>query len=672
MNAVAEVPRCHAAKPRRLLPAWLTAGLLAAFQPHALANQDLTELSLEQLMDVSIVSASRFSQRIAEVPSAVTLITRAEIQQHGWRTLADVLRSVRGFYIHGDRDYEFVGVRGFARPQDYNSRLLLLIDGHRTNDVMYDQAYIGTDALLDIDLVDRIEIVRGPGSSVYGGNAVFGVVNLITRTAAQINGAELGVRLSSFNTHEGRATMGKRFDNGMELLASVSGMDSRGPSLYFPEFDAPGTNFGRTSGTDFDRNSRFFARLSQEGLSLTAAVSRRNQGVPTGVDGAVFNDPTNANEDSQAFVALGYTRDVSDRTQVSGRLFWADYKSRSPGNFGAPPVLNQDNARGTWWGAETKLVTDLSARHKLVAGIEYQRNYRQTQSNHDVDPYQLYLDDSRHSQRVGVFAQDEFQWTKSLKLSLGARYDKLTAQQGQFSPRLGLVYGSFPQTVWKLLYGTSFRAPNVYESHYSFPGTQIANPALLPEKIKTWEAGVEHYLTRQTRLLATAYVYRIDKLINQTVETVSGLLQYQNTEAVTARGLELEGEHQWDNGTRLRASLDLQRTRDMQGEQLTNSPRTVVKANLSAPLPWWSLRLGAESQWLASRKSEAGTVPGYGVANLTLLRPMEKGGWELSASLFNLFDRRYADPAAFDPAVPARDRLEQDGRTVRVKAVYHF
>lgn len=417
-------------RPRRRLNACLVAVLFAGVQTSAIGAQDLAELSLEQLLDIPIVSASRFAQKVSEAPAAVTVITRDEIRQYGWRTLAEALRGVRGFYIHGDRDYDFVGVRGFARPQDYNSRLLLLIDGLRTNDVVYDQAYIGSDALLDLDLVDHIEIVRGPGSSVYGGNALFGVVNIITRTAAQISGVELGARYSSFNTKEGRATLGKRLDNGVELLASVSGMDSRGPNLYFPEFDAPETNYGRTAGTDFDRSGRFFARLSQDGLSLSAAASRRNEGVPTGLDGSVFGDPINANADYQAFMNLAYSRSLGERSELSGRLFWADYTSRAPSRFGDPPVLNHDDGRGTWWGAEIKLLSDLSARHKLVAGFEYQRNYRQEQSSHDDNPYQLYLDEHRHSARAGLFVQDDWQWTEALKLSLGARYDKVTAQQG--------------------------------------------------------------------------------------------------------------------------------------------------------------------------------------------------------------------------------------------------
>lgn len=281
MNAVGKIiPHLAATRPAWRLNASLIALLLTGVNHGARANQDLTELSLEQLMDVSIVSASRFSQKLSDVPSAVTVITRGDIQQYGWRTLAEAVRSVPGFFIHSDRTYDYVGARGFARPQDYNSRVLLLIDGQRTNDAVFDMAYVGTEQLIDIDLVDRIEVVRGPGSSVYGGNALFGVINIITRKASQIDGVELGAAYSSFNTIYGRATYGKRLDNGAEVLASVSGMNSKGPDLSFPEFNAPETNFGRTSGTAFDRNSRFYASLSQEGLSLTAAASQRQNGNP--------------------------------------------------------------------------------------------------------------------------------------------------------------------------------------------------------------------------------------------------------------------------------------------------------------------------------------------------------------------------------------------------------
>ena len=176
-------------------------------------------------------------------------------------------------------------------------------------------------------------------------------------------------------------------------------------------------------------------------------------------------------------------------------------------------------------------------------------------------------------------------------------------------------------------------------------------------------------------LAATTYSYTMENLIEVGIEAQSGLglLQYQNVGKIKAQGLELEAEHQWNNSARLRLSLDLLQTQNEQGEQLSNSPHAVGKFLGSLPLPWMNLRLGAEGQWLSSRKTDAGTsIPSYGVVNLTLLRPMAKDGWQFSASLFNLFDKKFFDPAAPDLGVPTRERFEQEGRTFRVKAVYHF
>src|SRR4030067_2443702 len=125
---------------------------------------DLTELGLEDLMKIEIAtvySASKYEQKVTEAPSSVSIITSDEIKKHGYRTFADILRSVRGFYVTYDRNYSYVGARGFGRPGDYNTRILLLIDGHRLNDNVYHQAPIGTEFVLDVDLIDRIELIRG-------------------------------------------------------------------------------------------------------------------------------------------------------------------------------------------------------------------------------------------------------------------------------------------------------------------------------------------------------------------------------------------------------------------------------------------------------------------------------------------------------------------------------
>src|SRR5438270_5190494 len=145
------------------------------------AVRDLTGLSVEELSSLRLSTASRHLDDSRKAPTAITVITSEEIQRYGWRTVADVLRSVTGFYTAYDRDYSYVGVRGFLQSGDYNARVLLLIDGHRMNDKIYDSALVGTEFPLDLNLIDRVEVVRGPGSSLFGTNAEMAVINVFTR-----------------------------------------------------------------------------------------------------------------------------------------------------------------------------------------------------------------------------------------------------------------------------------------------------------------------------------------------------------------------------------------------------------------------------------------------------------------------------------------------------------
>ncbi len=136
--------------------------------------KNLTDMSLEELLSVhieSVYSASGFKQKVTEAPASVTIVTADEIQKHGYRTLADILRTVIGFYITYDRNYSYLGVRGDGLPGQYNNSISLLIDGHRLNDNVYEGNLIGTDFPLDVDLIDRLEVTRGPNSSLYVASA---------------------------------------------------------------------------------------------------------------------------------------------------------------------------------------------------------------------------------------------------------------------------------------------------------------------------------------------------------------------------------------------------------------------------------------------------------------------------------------------------------------------
>jgi iron complex outermembrane receptor protein len=170
---------------------------------------DPSTMTIEQLLEVQLVStASKFEQKATQAPASVTVITADQIRQFGYRTLAEILGSVRGFYTSYDRNYAYIGVRGFSRPGDYNTRVLLLVNGHRMNEPIYDMAPIGTDFPVDVSLIERVEVIRGPGSSLYGTSAFFAVINVITRSAESSPGTRLDLTVGSLETQRATASVG--------------------------------------------------------------------------------------------------------------------------------------------------------------------------------------------------------------------------------------------------------------------------------------------------------------------------------------------------------------------------------------------------------------------------------------------------------------------------------
>jgi hypothetical protein len=177
----------------------------------ASANVDLTEVgdieafSLEDLLEKPVVSASRYAQKPASTPIVVSSVDVDQIDALGYRTLGEALRSMRGVYLTNDRNYSYLGARGFAVPGDYNTRFALAIDGHRMNDAVYGQALLGLEAGLPLIAVDRVELVRGGAWSVYGQNALLGAINVVTATGKSRPG--LHVRATSNATlRAGRST----------------------------------------------------------------------------------------------------------------------------------------------------------------------------------------------------------------------------------------------------------------------------------------------------------------------------------------------------------------------------------------------------------------------------------------------------------------------------------
>jgi iron complex outermembrane receptor protein len=622
----------------------------------------------------SVYGASKYDQKVTEAPSSVTIITAEEIRRCGYRTLADILRSVRGFYTTYDRNYTYLGVRGFGRPGDYNSRVLLIIDGHRLNDNIYDSVLAGTEGVLNVDLIDRVEVIRGPGSSLYGSNAFFAVVNIITRRGRVLKGFEASAEAGSFDTYKARLTYGNRIGQGSDMLASVSGFSSKGQDLYFPEYDAPTTNNGVAVDADYDRAHNAFVKYGVGDVTVTAAYSSRTKGIPTGAYGTDFNDPGNRTIDGRAYIDAAVKKTLGSGTDLTARLFYDRYWYTGTYLFySSLGVANKDKSIGQWWGAEAQVVTQPFEGLRIIAGVEFQDNFDQDQKNYNEGAPPPELDDRRDSLRTAVYGQGELVLSKTVTMNAGVRYDYYETFGGSTNPRLAIIYTPVEKGSLKLLYGRAFRAPNVYELYYESPTSlppMIANPDLEPETITTYEIAYEQFVGHSFRGTLSGYRYRIDNLIDQ--RDTGTASQFQNIDTVNATGVELSLEYSRPSGVVGRISGTAQRTEDRAtSQQLSNSPERLAKLNIIVPVVRHRLFLGIEEQYTSRRKTESGnSTPAFFLTNLTLSGQGLVEGLELSASVYNLFDKVYADPVSTD--LEPLDTVQQDGRNFRVKATYAF
>lgn len=640
----------------------LAASIAAAPAPPAIAQSapaDFTGLTMEQLMEVELVrSASRHPQSLREAPSAVTVVTAEEIRRQGYRTLADVLAALPSFYVTYDRNYSYVGVRGFGRPGDYSTRVLVLVNGARANDNVYEGVYVGSEFLLDMDLVERVEVVRGPAASLYGNSALFAVVNVVTRRGAQMQGGEVSAGAGAFGTFNARAAYGRRTKGGLDFMLAASVLDSAGQDLFYPEYAGATDTGGWARGRDGEAARKSFASAEWRGFTLHAAQVWRRKDVPTGAYGTIFGDPDSRTWDAMRQFALQYEREVG-RASLSGRVQHQQYDYRGHYPYG-PDGLWADSANGRWWRGEAGASIPLRHRHVLTFGLEGQLDTRQDQdAGYAGSSAELDVRDS--GTRWGAYVQEELR-LGPLTAHVGMRHDSFEAY-GHTSPRLALVHQSGAGTI-KLLFGTAFRAPNEYERHY-----YGENDSLRPETIRTLEAIVERSFGADTRVTLSAFENRISRLITVTGEASE--LSFFNAGAIHSHGIEAAGEWRRPQGLRGRASYSWQTTHEAAtGTELTNSPRHAAKLGLDIPLAsrhaWAGLALRYQSRRLTLAGSQ---VPASTLADLTLSAPRLFKGAGVLVSVRDVFDAQHADPGSEEHR---QDAIAQDGRAFHIQMSWAF
>jgi outer membrane receptor protein involved in Fe transport len=645
----------------------LSIGLTTGLPARAATKTDFTALSLEELLNLSVVGASKYEQTQREVPAAVSIITRDDILGFGWRTLDEALASLPGMHSTYDRQYAYMGMRGFGLPGDNNTRVLVMINGNRVNDSVYDGGQTDRSFPVDMGLVERIEFIPGPGGALYGQNAMLGVVNVITRDGASLAGAELAGGIQSpMGLREGRASWGRKLENGLDIVLSVSGMWAKGQDLFF-DYGSSGVS-GVARGLDGERNKQFFAKISRGTWSLDFESGDRRKYDPTGIYRSDPLVPGQYQGDRHLLGQAQYQDAFLDGSlQVTGRLFAGEMRYTSILEYGTSFSFP---ATGEWHGGELRVLYLGVTKHKLMLGLEGQDNARVDQQVLDMaNPANDILIASRNS-RTGIYAQDDWRVADTLTAIIGLRVDYNSATGSETSPRAGLIWEAAPTTTLKALYGRAHRAPNAFERDYDDGLAQVANPGLKGESIDTLEFVADQRVSSELQLRGTAYRWVMDGLISLGTDPVSGLPQYRSGSKVTASGVELSADKVWDWGARLRGSVSWQHVRNAADARLLNSPQLLGKLNFSAPLPVAGLRMGYELQYNSSRLTVDGSsTSGYAVSNLRLSTEKLAEGLEVGMTVRNLFDKRFFQPAA---DTNWQNALAQDGRSIFADVRFRF
>jgi iron complex outermembrane receptor protein len=629
--------------------------------PAAWAGEDLFGFYAEE---ATVVAAAKRPQTLAEAPASAHVLTAEDIALFGYRTLGEALQSIPGFYVTTDRNYSYLCVRGFGPPGDYNSRILLLVNGHRMNENIYGGAFVGHDFSLDLRAVERIEVIPGPGSALYGDSAFFAVVNVVTRDAGKGPSASTSAEAGSFGTQAGFADVAVR-GRGVSGYTAASYRFMRGQDLAYPELGG-----GAARDADREESMTLYTHWHRGGWQLHANAANRRKRIPTASYGTLFGSTGSETSDGRAFLELRTERTLPGAFQLMARAYHDWYRYHGDYVYADDAqgfLVNKDVGRARWYGEEIHLQRELPGRgHRLMLGQEFERNLAGQQVNFDVAPRAVYLRSDLRPHRWALFAQDESRPHPRLGLTTGLRYDRYESFGGTLNPRIAAVLHLTDSQRLKFVYGSAFRAPTPYDLAYEGFG-QAANAALQPERVRSLEVAGETRAGGIGQFSIAGFHNRIDKLIRQSL-TSDGDIVSINDEEVEACGLEASLRLRLPAETLLRAGGVLQRARTAEGARISNAPRYV--ATLGLVRRFAATSLAAESFLIGPRRTVQGTaLPATALVSLRATLQARDRDLRFEAGAYNLFDIEYRASGAGEHV---QSSIAQDGRSFCLGVFYRM
>jgi iron complex outermembrane receptor protein len=679
----------------------------------ALGQETAEEQLLQLYGDKGTISIATGSlQPLGRAPAVATVITAEDIRAMGAVDLDEVMETVPGMHVarNGNNNTATYVMRGMY---DLNNTHILLLQNGIPMTLMFLGNKGGVWGGLPLENVARIEIIRGPGSALYGADAYSGVINVITKTAADTPGTEFGLRAGSFRTwdtwvqHGGKMgpidvaaylRLGSTDGFKETITADAQSLRDRPPSVTHASL-APGPMSLGRDAVDASLDLAYDKWRLRGGYKL-----RDDVGLGAGIGSAL--DPTSAARSERITADVSWIDpNVGGHWGLGFTAAYLQYIDTVPGNLLLSPpgsrVAGANFPNGliggpNKWERQFRLSGYATyggfAHHNLRVGSGHDdlniyrtatyKNYLINQATgaytymgavsdySDIQPFM------RPQRRFVDYAyvQDEWSFAPDWTLTAGVRHDRYSDVGGTTNPRLALVWeAGFDMTI-KLLAGRAFRAPSFNELYGVNNPVNKGNPSLRPETNQTQEAAISWRARQDLQLNANVFTYRMRDVIRAVANPTgpAGATTYQNTGEQKGVGGELEAVWDASRTLRLTANYSRQRSTDVATDtDVGYAPHDHVYARGD-----WRFTSGwlasMQADWVGVRKRAFGDarpdLGGYTTVDLTLRTARQKASWEFVGSIRNLFNRQVFEPSLFPVQIP--NDLPQAPRSLYLQAMY--
>ncbi len=678
--------------------------LIGGYSPSLATSQNeqsvrnLKQLSLEELLDVEVVSiATGTEQTTITAPAVTSVVTARDIEMTAATDIDEVLETLPGLHVARNPSsyynpiYTLGGIYSI-----YNPETLVLINGVSTNTLYTGGRILLGYGKMPVTAISRIEVIRGPGSALYGADALAGVINIITKTKEDIKGTTTGIRMGNFASREAWLLHGNRYQ-GIDVGFSLNYSNADGPDELITE-DAQ-TQYDKLYGTRASlapgsinlsyRNWDIDLNLKKDHWKFHTLYQKRDD-VGLGSGGAQALDPEGRAASDRIYTDLTYHNDdFAKNWGVIARVDHSNVAYSTERDFvmfpaGAFNGAFPEGMRANTGISERHANFDVSAIYKgiethqirLGLGYSYGEIYKVThKGNYGINPNSgqpipptKELTDMSNTEIAFIptgdrksyhfFAQDIWTFNKNWEITSGIRYDRYSDFGSTINPRLALVWKVTPDFVTKLLYGKAFRAPSFQELYQVNNPVALGNVDLKPEKIQTWEIALNYRPSKTWHVGTNLFTYRLTDKILFIPDQSSENYHAQNAGSQKGHGVVIEGGWQFGENLIFLGNYAFQSAKNQLNDQVANVPKQDIylRADWKFALHW---HLNVQTNWILGRKRAINDPRPAIDDNLGIdlalhyqsLQPSHRDessepAWDVSFSIRNLLDSDLREPSS--------------------------